>query len=106
MVGRRISAARATIWMTGRKTSGYGSFRLGKGLSNLTRTKHRPLFGQVPKNDNTHRYSPAGVFVPIRVDSLGSCWAGPHPLVDSLCDAGPSGSTPALCRRSTELCKA
>src|SRR5438552_2772350 len=77
MVGRRISAARATIWMTGRKTSGYGSFRLGKGLSNLTRTEHRPLFGQVLKNDDTRRYSPAGVFVPIRVDSLGSCWAGP-----------------------------
>src|SRR6266566_3203659 len=57
MAGRRISAARATIWMTGRKTSGYGSFRLGKGLSNLTRTKHRPLFGQVLKNDDTRTLS-------------------------------------------------
>src|SRR5437588_11668363 len=62
MVGRRISAARATIWMTGRKTSGYGSFRLGKGLSNLTRTKHRPLFSQVLKNDDTRPVFAGGCF--------------------------------------------
>src|SRR5437660_1167574 len=33
MVGRRMSAARATIWMSGRKTSGYGSFHLGFGMA-------------------------------------------------------------------------
>src|SRR5437867_8864403 len=53
MDGRRISAGRATIWMAGRKTSGYGSFRLGKGL--IKRTEHRPLFGPAIK-----MMSPAG----------------------------------------------
>jgi hypothetical protein len=58
--------------MTGRNSSGYGSFRLGKGLINLKRTEHRPLFSQVLK-----MMPPVGeyrrvFFVPGSVDMPGA----------------------------------